>query len=243
MNKKQSVSLIAAAVFAALSSVAVAQQTRQSTGASQSSQTNPSQTVAPSAATGVESSAQFRGNHNTIYMDSSATTNQSTSASQNTGSTQGATVSPTQSGSGKGKNAKSRQSTGASQASQTNPTQTVAPSAATGVESSAQFRGNHNTVFMDSQATTNQSTSASQNTGSTQGLNVSPSQNPSASGVPGMGAVPGVSGNVSGGAAATTGGTSSAAGGAVSSDMHKDGPGKRGKGWAKGHDKAPGQNR
>ncbi len=84
-----------------------------------------------------------------------------------------------------------RQSTGASQAAQTNPTQTVAPSAATGVESNATFRGNHNTIYMDSNATTNQSTSASQNTGSTQGLNVSPSQNRAAQGVPGMGAVPG----------------------------------------------------
>src|SRR5688572_32785894 len=104
MIRKHSISVIAAAVFAALSTAAVAQtaQQRQSTGAGQAAQTNPTQTVAPSAATGVESSAQFRGNHNTIYMDSSATTNQSTSASQNTGSTQGMTVAPSQNGAGKG---------------------------------------------------------------------------------------------------------------------------------------------
>src|SRR5919112_3329513 len=117
-----------------------------------------------------------------------------------------------------------RQSTGASQASQTNPQQSVNPSAATGVESSAQFRGNHNTIFMDSQATTNQSTTASQNTNSAQSMGVQ-------SGVPGMNAVPG------------QGGTSSSAGGSGGSkvDMN-DGPGKRGKGKAKGHDHAPGQN-
>jgi hypothetical protein len=120
----------------------------------------------------------------------------------------------------------------------------VSPSAATGVESSANFRGNHNTIFMDSNATTNQSTSASQNTGSTQGLNVEPGQNAAARGVPGMGAVPSISGNVMGGAEASAGGTSSAAGGAVGSKVDMgDGPGKRGKGKAKGHDRAPGQNR
>ena len=93
------------------------------------------------------------------------------------------------------------------------------PSAATGVESSAQFRGNHNTVFMDSQATTNQSTTASQNTSSAQNSAIN-------SGVPGMSAVPG------------QGGTSSAAGGAVGSKVDmSDGPGKRGKGKAKGHNR------
>ena len=46
------------------------------------------------------------------------------------------------------------------------------------------------------------------------------------------------SGNVSGGAAASAGGTSAAAGGAVGSKVDmSDGPGKRGKGKAKGHDK------
>src|SRR5689334_10755703 len=99
MIRKNSLSIIAAAVFAALSTAAMAQSTtqRQATGASQSSQTNPTQTVAPSAATGVDSSATFRGNHNTIYMDSAATTNQSTSANQTTGSTQGMAVQPSQS--------------------------------------------------------------------------------------------------------------------------------------------------
>jgi hypothetical protein len=111
----------------------------------------------------------------------------------------------------------------------------VSPSAATGVESSANFRGNHNTIYMDSQATTNQSTSASQNTSSTQGQSVQPGQN---AGVPGMGAVPGVSSGVAGGASAATGGTSSEAGGAINSKVDmSDGPGKRGKGHAKGHQK------
>ena len=106
------------------------------------------------------------------------------------------------------------------------------------------FRGNHNTIYMDSQATTNQSTSASQNTGSTQGMNVQPGQNAAARGVPGMGAVPGVSGSVMGGAEAAAGGTSAAAGGAVGSNVDmSDGPGRKGKGTAKGHEKAPGQNR
>jgi hypothetical protein len=170
-------------------------------------------------------------------MDSAATTNQSTSANQTTGSTQGATVAPSQSGSTKGRTSQ-RQATGASQSSQTNPDQYVAPSASTGVESSAQFRGNHNTIYMDSQATTNQSTTANQTTGSTQGMNVQPSQNRAAQGVPGMGAVPGVSGNVSGAAGASAGGTSAAAGGSVGSNVDmSDGPGKRGKGKAKGHEK------
>ena len=41
-----------------------------------------------------------------------------------------------------------------------------------------------------------------------------------------------------------TGGTSSAAGGAVGSELDiGDGPGKRGKGHAKGHKHAPGQKR
>ena len=114
--------------------------------------------------------------------------------------------------------------------------QSVNPSASTGVDSSANFRGNHNTIYMDSNATTNQSTSASQNTGSTQGMNVQPGQNAArSSGVPGMGAVPGVSGGVTGGAQASTGGTSARAGGAVGSNVDmSDGPGKRGKGNAKG---------
>src|SRR4029077_13868686 len=103
-------------------------------------------------ATGVDSSATFRGNHNTIYMDSAATTNQSTSANPTTGSTQGATVAPSQSGSGSKGRTTQHQAPGASQSSQTNPDQYVAPSASTGVESSAQFRGNHNTIYMDSQA-------------------------------------------------------------------------------------------
>ena len=85
-----SVGRIAAAVFAALSTATFAQTARQDTGASQSSQTNPTQIVEPSAATGVQSDAQLRGNHNTIYMDSRATTNQSTTASQGTASTHGA---------------------------------------------------------------------------------------------------------------------------------------------------------
>src|SRR5688500_14569138 len=193
MIQRKSISVIAAAVFAALSTAAVAQTPRQSTDASQSSQTNPEQIVSPSAATGVESSTQFRGNHNTIYMDSNATTNQSTSASQNTGSTQGQSVAPAQGSTG-ATGSRAQQATGASQSSQTNPTQIVSPEAATGVESSAQFRGNHNSIYMDSSATTNQSTSASQNTGSTQGQSVSPSQR----NLPGMGALPGASGSTSG---------------------------------------------
>src|SRR5436190_73408 len=96
MIRNNSLSIIAVAVFAALSTAAVAQPSRQATGASQSPQTNPDQYVAPSASTGVESSAQFRGNHNTIYMDSQATTNQSTTANQTTGSTQGMNVQPSQ---------------------------------------------------------------------------------------------------------------------------------------------------
>jgi beta-glucanase (GH16 family) len=195
MIRKHSVSVIAAAVFAALSTAAVAQtQQRQSTGASQAAQTNPSQVVAPSAATGVESSANFRGNHNAIFMESQATTNQSTTANQNTGVKQGMGVSPSQSASDKHRDrrAKQRQSTGASQSAQTNPEQWVAPHAATGVESSANFRGSHNAIYMDSQATTNQSTTANQNTDVSQGMGVSPSQG-RPSGVPGMGAVPGYS--------------------------------------------------
>jgi hypothetical protein len=93
---------------------------------------------------------------------------------------------------------------------------------------------------MDSNATTNQSTSASQNTGSTQGMAVQPGQNAAQQGsnVPGMGALPGTSGSVSGGAGAAAGGTSASAGGAVGSKVDmSDGPGKRGKGKAKGHDK------
>jgi hypothetical protein len=51
-----------------------------------------------------------------------------------------------------------------------------------------------------------------------------------------MSAVPGVSSGVIGGAGASAGGTSSAAGGAVGSQIDmSDGPGKRGKGWGKGH--------
>ena len=54
MIRNNSKSVIAAAVFAALSTAAVAQTTSsnpsQSTGASQSSQTNPLQSVNPSAA-------------------------------------------------------------------------------------------------------------------------------------------------------------------------------------------------
>ena len=48
---RKELSIIAAAVFAALSAGAIA-QTRQSTDASQASQTNPTQIVNPSAATG-----------------------------------------------------------------------------------------------------------------------------------------------------------------------------------------------
>ena len=96
----------------------------------------------------------------------------------------------------------SEQATGASQSSQTNPEQYVNPSAATGVQSGAQVRGDDNRIRMDSSATTNQSTSASQNTGSTQGQSVSPRQGASSS-LPGMGAVPGVSGGVIGGADAS----------------------------------------
>ena len=90
MIRNKSLSVIAAAVFAALSTAAVAQSSgtnaRQSTGASQSSQTNPVQSVNPSAATGVQSDVGVRGNNNSVRQNSNATTNQSTSASQNTSS-------------------------------------------------------------------------------------------------------------------------------------------------------------
>jgi hypothetical protein len=51
-----------------------------------------------------------------------------------------------------------------------------------------------------------------------------------------MAAVPGASGSVSGGASAATGGTSANAGGAIGSKVDmSDGPGRNGKGKAKGH--------
>ena len=59
MFRKDSISVIAAAVFAALSTAAVAQTARQETGASQAAQTNPTQIVSPSAATGVQSGADW----------------------------------------------------------------------------------------------------------------------------------------------------------------------------------------
>lgn len=241
MIRNNYLTAIAAAVLAATTSVAAAQDARQRTDASQAGQTNPTQVVSPSAATGVQSNIDASGNNNTIRMESSATTNQSTTASQNTGNTQGMSVQPSQ-GSGSGSGTTARQGTGASQSSQTNPEQYVSPKAATGVQSEALLRGNNNTIQMDSNATTNQSTSASQNTGSTQGMNVTPRQG-SAGNVSSSG-VPGVSGSVSGGAGATAGGTSSAAGGAVGSNVDmNDGPGKRGKGKAKGHRHAPGQQK
>jgi hypothetical protein len=184
---------------------------RQSTGASQSAQTNPTQIVEPSAATGVESNVGVTGSNNNARIGASATTNQSTSASQNTGVAQGLNVAPTQQAQeNRAKRDERRaererernrhraernrgrmsQNTGASQSAQTNPEQHVNPSAATGVESSARIRGDNNRLRQGASATTNQSTTASQNTGVTQGMNVSPGQGAGAS-VPGMGAVPG----------------------------------------------------
>ncbi|MDB5905105.1 MAG: hypothetical protein JWM26_3983, partial [Betaproteobacteria bacterium] len=58
---KHSRSIIAGAVFAALSTAAFAQNTTSSTDASQASQTNPIQSVNPSAATGVQSNADVSG--------------------------------------------------------------------------------------------------------------------------------------------------------------------------------------
>src|SRR5829696_4679814 len=75
MIRNNSLSVIAAAVFAALSTAAVAQTTsRQSTDASQASQTNPTQIVNPSAATGVESNVGVSGSGNNVRMNSNATT-------------------------------------------------------------------------------------------------------------------------------------------------------------------------
>ena len=76
MIRSNSLSVIAAAVFAALSTAAVAQtQQRQATDASQAAQTNPTQEVSPSAATGVQSNVEASGNNSNIRMNSSATTN------------------------------------------------------------------------------------------------------------------------------------------------------------------------
>jgi hypothetical protein len=142
--------------------------------------------------------------------------------------------------------AQTRQSTDASQAAQTNPEQYVNPGAATGVASGARVRGDDDRVRMGTNATTNQSTTASQNTNSAQGTSIGSSRNGrgATSSLPGMGAVPGVSGGVIGGASASAGGTSASAGGAVDSTVDvSDGTGKHGRGNAKGHRTAPGMNR
>ena len=75
MIRNNSRSVIAAAVFAALSTAAVAQTSSQSTDASQSAQTNPIQSVNPSAMTGVQSNVEASGSNNNVRMNSSATTN------------------------------------------------------------------------------------------------------------------------------------------------------------------------